>query len=108
VSRFDLEDLLDEMARGRIWECTLHDPRWQLDGLQDGENIYIDPRPAVLETVVHELLHRRFPRLGERLVTKEARKLVGGMSEAQKAQWWRAYSRIKRKGRPVRTAEDVD
>jgi hypothetical protein len=100
-----LDDLLDELARGRIFECSLRDPNWHLDGLQLGENIYIDPRPAVLETVIHELLHRRFQRWGERKVTRTARKLVAGMTESQKAHWWRAYAKVKRKGRPVSTDE---
>lgn len=96
-----LDDLWDELQRGRVIECSLRDSRWHLDGLQDGELIYVDPRPAVLETVIHELLHRRKPRLGERAVTRQARKMIAGMDESTKAKWWRAYSRIKRKGRPV-------
>ena len=100
-----IDDLWDELRRGRVWECSLRDARWQLDGLQDGENIYIDPRPAILETVLHELLHRRKPRLGERTVTREARRLAVSMDEAQKVKWWRQYRRVKRAGRPV-TVED--
>ena len=97
----DLDDLKDEMARGRIYECSLRDPRWHLDGFQEGDNVYIDPRPAVLETVLHELIHRRKPRWGERKVERTARQLVAIMSESQKAQWWRAYQKVKRKGRPL-------
>lgn len=96
-----LDDLWDELKRGRVYECSLRDTQFHLDGLQDGENVYIDPRCSVLETVVHELLHRRKPRLGERTVTKEAKRLISRMDEPTKAKWWRAYNRIKRKGRPV-------
>ena len=96
-----LDDLWDELGRGKVWECSLRDKRFQLDGLQCGEDIYIDPRPAVLETLVHELMHRRHPRLSERTVTHRARNLVVRMDEATKRKWWRAYSRVKRKGRPV-------
>ena len=97
----DLDDLYDELQRGRVWECSLRDARWHLDGMQVGEHVYIDPRPAILETLLHELMHRRKPRMGERSVTREARKLVGKMDEQTKARWWAAYQRIKRKGRPV-------
>ena len=96
-----LEDLEDELKRGRVYECSLRDPKWHLDGLQDGENIYIDPRPAILETLLHELLHRRRPRLTERSVTVTARNLAVKMDEQTKAKWWRAYNRRKRKSRPV-------
>lgn len=104
VAVIDLDDLYDELQRGRVYECSLRATTWQPDGLQDGENIYIDPRPAILETLLHELLHRRKPRMGERRVTVTARNLVVRMDEATKARWWRAYQRIKRRGVPV----DVD
>jgi hypothetical protein len=102
----ELEDLWDEMQRGRIWECSLRDPKFHLDGLQDGENVYIDPRPAILETLVHELLHRRKPRLGEMTVLRLAHRLVMEMDEATKAKWWRAYKRIRKVGRPVVLEDD--
>jgi hypothetical protein len=101
-----LDDLSDELKRGRIYECSLRATTWQPDGLQDGENIYIDPRPAILETLVHELLHRRKPRWGERKVTATARALVVRMDEATKARWWRAYNRTKRASRPVEVDEE--
>jgi hypothetical protein len=96
-----LDDLEDELRRGRIYECSLRSSRWQHDGLQDGENIYIDPRPAILETVLHELIHRRRPRLNERTVTILARNLAVKMDEPMKAKWWAAYNRVKKRRRPV-------
>jgi hypothetical protein len=96
-----LDDLWDELHRGRIYECSLRSDKWQHDGLLDGEFIYVDPRPAILETLLHELLHRRKPRWGERKVTREAKLLVLRMDEATKIRWWKAYNKIKRKGPPV-------
>lgn len=101
MSAQDLDDLRDELERGHVYECSLRDPRWHLDGLRDGESIYIDPRPAILEALLHELLHRRKPRWGERRVTSEARRLLARMKDGDMAAWWRAYQRIKRKGCPV-------
>jgi hypothetical protein len=96
-----LDGLLDELRRGKVWECSLRDAGWHLDGLQVGECVYIDPRPAILETLLHELIHRRHPRMGERAVTKAARRLIAGMDEQTKRTWWQRYNRVKRKGRPV-------
>lgn len=101
----DLDDLWDELHRGRVYESSLRSSVWQHDGLLDGQAIYIDPRPAIIETVLHELIHRRKPRLGERTVTQMARAMVLRMDEATKAKWWRAYQRIKRKG-PAVDVED--
>lgn len=95
------DELWDEMGRGRIYECSLRSEKFQVDGLQDGEYIYIDPRPAILETLCHELLHRRYPRWGERRVTIEARKLVLRMDEQTKRNWWAAYRRVVKRRRPV-------
>jgi hypothetical protein len=96
-----VEELYAELERGRIYEATLRDPQFHLDGLSDGENIYIDPRPAILETLVHELLHRRYRRWGERRVTVEARRVIGKMDEQTMRRWWASYRRLAKKGRPV-------
>jgi hypothetical protein len=101
----ELDGLWDELHRGRVYECSLRDPEWHLDGLQCGADVFIDPRSAVLEIVLHELTHRRHPRMGERTVHRAARRLIAQMDEATKAKWWRAYSRVKRKGRPVEVSE---
>lgn len=101
----DLEDLYDELQRGKVYECSLRSKTWQHDGLLDGESIYVDPRPAILETLIHELIHRRKPRLGERAVTRMARLIVIRMDEATKRKWWLAYRRVKRKG-PAVDVED--
>lgn len=97
--------MFEELQRGKVYECTLRDPKWHLDGFQSGEAIYIDPRPAVLESLIHELLHRRHRTWGERKVTRTARLLLAKMTDEQKATWWKAYQRIKRKGRPVAVDE---
>jgi len=98
-----LGDLMDELQRGRVFECALRNQQWHLDGLhdRDRDSIYIDPRSAVLLTLLHELLHRRFPRLGERAVTTRSRQLFASMTEPTKVQWWRAYKRTVRKTGPV-------
>lgn len=105
VSVPDLDDLWDELRRGKVYECSLRSKSWQHDGLLDGQYIYVDPRPAILETLIHELMHRRKPRLGERRVTQAARLLVVRMDEATKRKWWQAYLRVKRKGPAVDVEE---
>jgi len=100
-----LDDLWNELHKGKVYEVSLRADKEQVYGLQEGDSIYIDPRPAVLEYVVHELLHRRFPTYSERTVTRRARALVVKMDEPTKARWWKAYQRIKRKGRPVEADE---
>ena len=96
----ELDDLWDELARGKVWQCSLYDPHWHLDGLCEGEHIYIDPRASILEVVLHELIHRLKPRMGERAVDRSAKRLLCKMTDADKARWWRAYLKVKRLRRP--------
>ena len=105
VEKPNLDGLMDEMARGKVYECSLRDPKWHLDGLQAGADIFIDPRPSILDTLIHELIHRRHPRLGERTVRRITHKLVSSMDEATMLKWWRAYNRIKKKIKPVEAEE---
>lgn len=82
-----VDDLWNELQRGKVYECSLRGEREQVYGMQEGDCIYIDPRPAVLEFVIHELLHRRYPNYSERTVTRRARRIVVKMDEATKAKW---------------------
>ena len=106
VTRPTLADVWDELQRGRVYECSLSDKRWHLDGLKDGQDVFIDVRPSILETLLHELLHRLKPRWGERRVTLEARHLLSHMSESQMRSWWTAYRRIRKRRGPVQITDD--
>lgn len=97
----NLDDLLDELSRGRVYECSLRDKQWVLDGLTDGDTIWIDPRPAIVDTVLHECLHRLKPRWGERTVRKHTARLLGRMGERDLHRVYRAYRRVVKKRRPV-------
>lgn len=96
-----LEDLWNNLQEGHVYECPLRSEVWQIDGLQEGRNVFIDPRPAILETLLHELLHRLKPRWGEKKVSKRARIMMLQMDETAKRQWWLAYRRIRKTRRPV-------
>jgi len=100
----NLSELWEELQLGRVYECSLRSKTWSMDGLQEGDSIYIDPRPAIIESLLHELLHRRYRRMSERAVNQNAKKLLNSMDEATKAKWWRAYNKLKKKSVPV----DVD
>lgn len=100
-SRISIEDVWNELQRGRVYQCSLRDPQWHLDGYRRGESVYVDPRPAIVLTLLHELLHRLRPTWGERRVDTESKRLISRMSGADMARWWAAYNRIKRKTKPV-------
>src|SRR5690349_15149429 len=99
-----LDALWDELQKGRIFECSVRSDEAQVYGLHDDGNIFIDPRPSILDTLVHELLHRRYPELSERAVRRRTARLVRRMDESTKNRWYAAYNRLKRKRRP----KDID
>lgn len=96
-----LDDLWQELQRGKIYECALRDRHWHLDGLRDGDSVFVDPSSTVVHTLLHELIHRRYPKWGERTVTRQARRLMSQLDEVGKRRWWRAYRRVKKTRPPL-------
>jgi hypothetical protein len=98
--------LRDEMKRGHVHEADLRDPKFHLDGLCDGNKVYVNPAPGVVEALLHELCHRRFPRWSEKRVLAESRRLLCHLSERELRGWYREYQQVavKRK-RPVKVDE---
>ena len=96
-----LEELEQELARGRIYEASLRSDIETVHGLSEGEDIFVDPRPAILGTLWHELAHRRWPKKTEKAVNLLERQLLAYADEATKIRWWKAYQKAKRKRRPV-------
>lgn len=92
-----LRELRAEFKKGSIHEAPLRAKGWHLDGLCDSEKgaVYIDPAPHVTETILHEVLHRRFPRWGEARVDRTAKKLLRSMNSRQVRWWYRAFQKSK-------------
>lgn len=104
----DLDELYTALQQVKVYECSLRDAKFHLDGLQEGaDTIYVDPRPAIIETLVHELLHVARPTWSEAAVRRHTSRLFRRqhMTEATMRKWWLAYRRVKRKGCPVEVEE---
>lgn len=99
-----LDDLWAEFRRGRIVEAMLIEPGYHLHGLCDYDSgaVLVNPQPHTVAVLLHELLHRRFPRWGEARVERETHRIVSRMTDAEIASWYRAYRRTARRlTRPV-------
>ena len=86
-----LKELRHECAKGHIVEAKLVDPSQHLHGLSDGTRVYVDPRPSIVETLLHELLHRRYPKWSERRVDRQARALLSSLTTRQLNGRYRRY-----------------
>jgi hypothetical protein len=103
-----LDELSAEMRRGNVSEAELLDPFYHLDGFCDygTRRVYVNPRPSVVETLLHELTHRRWPAWSERRVYRESRRVLATMSHADVAKWYRAYqAAVRRHKRPKRIVD---
>jgi len=94
-----LGELTEELSRGRVLEVPLKkDGRHHIEGLYDGgtEFIRINPRPALVECLLHELIHRRWPTWSERRVNREGRRLLSALDDAGVDRWFHKYQKAKR------------
>lgn len=101
-------ELWRELRDGRgVHEAELRYPGWHLDGLCEGGKVYVDPAPSIVETLLHELLHRARPRWGERRVDAEAKRMLRQMSTQEVRRWYRTYQRVKQsRVTPVRLGDE--
>jgi len=105
-----LAELAIELQNGKVVEARLQGEGIHVAGLCDygSQIIYIDPRPAIVETLLHELLHRRWPHWTERRVLQEERRLLRHMTPQEVSKWFKAYTKAKRTRASVRRVEDSD
>ena len=98
-----LAEVAVEFSKGRIYEATLVDPTHHLEGLCDHQSqaVVINPQVSVVDSLIHELLHRRYPDWSEARVRRETKRLMGRLSSHDVAVWYRRYRRAVKKRRPV-------
>ncbi len=108
IRRATMTEIRDELEKGRITESDLRDPHFHLDGYFDGgsQRVYVNPRPSVVETICHELIHRRWPKWTETRVDQEAKRLVARMTPAEVATFYARYQVLARKRKTPKQLED--
>ncbi len=92
-----LRELDEELLNGRIVEARLIAEAEHVDGLYEhgSRTIYIDPRTAIVSTLLHELIHRRYPSWSETRVAREERRLISQMTSADVSRWYRKYLKTR-------------
>lgn len=100
----NLTTLEEEFANGRIYEATLiTDDGAHLQGMCDlnTNTITIDPKVLIVSTLLHELIHRRWPDWSEQRVRRAEKRALSQLSQKDIQTWYRRYRRAVRKRRPV-------
>lgn len=92
-------ELREEFSKGRIFRAAISSDGDVIEGLYEPSSgsVYVDPVPNVVDTLLHELLHRRFPRWGEKRVSETAHRLNTAMSDEERRHWYRAWQRTAKK-----------
>lgn len=90
-------EVWNELLDGRdIVEAYVVDPKHLLDGMCQGRMVYINPAPSVVETAIHELVHRVRPRWCERRVMRESRRILVQLGDRGVRRWYRQYRHVAR------------
>lgn len=100
-----LEAITAELAKGQIFEAPIVGSKEHVEGLCNWESgeVTVNPAPSVVDTLIHELLHRCFPRWSEERVRLETWRVMKQLTPADVQVWYRKYKRhAKRKRGPVR------
>jgi hypothetical protein len=100
-----VEEISTELRKGLIFEAQILGSKEHVEGLcrWDTQEITVNPSVSVVDTLIHELLHRRFPKWSEDRVRLETWRVIRQMTPKEIAAWYRKYKRLaKRKTKPVR------
>ena len=92
-----------ELKRGEdIVETELHtheEPGKYYGLCVNDQTVYVNPQPSIVESVLHELLHRAHPKMSEETVTLTAVKILTRMTNAEVRKWAKQYKAVARKRR---------
>lgn len=89
-----------ELGRGLIEERFIAaGPKAIVYGICEGRNVTINAATSVVDTVIHELLHRMFPHWSENYVRNRTSWLKNQMSDAEVQAFYECYQRcaVRRK-----------
>jgi hypothetical protein len=95
-SRHWLNELTLELARGHVDERRLVHAKGKeiIDGLLEGQTVTINPIPSTINTLVHELFHRRYPGWSESYVRARTSEVCSSISDAEELALFLQYSQV--------------
>jgi len=97
--------VLTELGAGRITEGWLADKHCFVHGETDGRVIRINPAIGVVDTVIHECLHRLEPSWSENYVRRTTTWVMRRCSDEQLQAIYVEYTRIAKKRKSHRRTD---
>lgn len=97
--------LVAELGAAPITEAFITSETELIDGLCEGGSITIAPHNHIVDTVIHELLHRLYPMRSERSIRRTTSQLRKTLTDEEVQFFYDEYQRRKKTGKP-RGVED--
>ena len=94
-----------ELGAAPITEAFITSETELIDGLCEGGSITIAPHNHIVDTVIHELLHRLYPMRSERSIRRTTSQLRKTLTDEEVQFFYDEYQRRKKTGKP-RGVED--
>lgn len=101
-------ELCATLGTGGLHEAyiTSADPHERIDGLCVGRKVIVSPVFHVVETVIHECLHRIRPKWTERSVRRKTTQLMRQLSEAELERLYEVWLGVKKASKRVTVSAD--
>ena len=96
-----------ELGSGRITEAYLPSEKHHyVEGLIEGQHITVNPAPSVVDSAIHEILHRLHPTWSENYVRRTTTLIMRRMTDAEIHAFYQEFQKRKRtRKRPKRISE---
>jgi len=100
--------VMAELGAARFTEEWIEDKHIFVNGYTEGKHIWINPAPAVVHTVIHEILHKLKPAWPEAYVEGMATRLLRQLTDREVWAMYLEYHRRVRRPKRRRRHDDDD
>lgn len=90
-----LVEVLTEMGKTPIKEAYISDKNNFIEGELDGKVIVVNPVHSMVDTIIHEVLHKLHPMWSEKSVRNRTTWLIRRLSDDEQIQIYREYNKRK-------------
>ncbi len=95
ASERTLIEIMTEMGRTPIREAYIEDKNNFIEGELDGKVITVNPVHALVDTIIHEVMHKLHPLWSEKSVRNRTTWLIRRLSDSEQIQIYREYMKRK-------------
>lgn len=103
-----LEEIKEQLSLSKVEErplCERNPKIKPIRGYSSGNGtVVVNPIPDILDTLIHELLHERYPKWSERYIKSETTRLVRSLTHEEQTALYKEYQACKTKKKKLTVA----